>query len=360
MNEHAIVTDPGTPPRPGGARSVRRTGRRGRARSTTPATDGRPPGAPAGRARGAAGPRCDGARVGPPPARPSRATTAAAEPPPTAGRPRRWSGTGSCGSMPARRPVRPRRWRNEATVPGASIWMTRSRSPTSMPSSRVLVETMTQSRASAKASSARRRSSTDSEAWDRNVVTPLGAQTLHRVPRPAAGTRRTPGASRPGAGQRSPSPRWPGSRRSRARRRPGGGQLSDGSPSRQVRRDNLCRAVCRAPSPAASPAAASGLPTVAERPTRWTGRPATRSSRSSTASRCQPRSSPANACTSSTTIARSPVKKARWSTLALTSIASSDSGVVSSMSGRSRRIRFAAALGDIAVPERGCTPQPGV
>jgi hypothetical protein len=41
-----------------------------------------------------------------------------------------------------------------------------------MPSSRVLVETMTQSRASANACSERRRSSVESEAWDRNVVMP--------------------------------------------------------------------------------------------------------------------------------------------------------------------------------------------
>ena len=31
--------------------------------------------------------------------------------------------------VPARRPLRPRRCRNDATVPGASIWITRSRSP---------------------------------------------------------------------------------------------------------------------------------------------------------------------------------------------------------------------------------------
>jgi hypothetical protein len=38
--------------------------------------------------------------------------------------------------------------------PGASTWMTRSRSPTSIPSSNVEVATMTQSRASANAASA--------------------------------------------------------------------------------------------------------------------------------------------------------------------------------------------------------------
>ena len=56
--------------------------------------------------------------------------------------------------MPGRRPVLPIRWRNEATVDGASIWITRSRSPTSIPSSSVLVATITQSRSSANAVSA--------------------------------------------------------------------------------------------------------------------------------------------------------------------------------------------------------------
>ena len=56
--------------------------------------------------------------------------------------------------VPGRRPVRPSRCRNEATVRVDPIWMTRSRSPTSMPSSRVEVATMTVSRASAKAAGA--------------------------------------------------------------------------------------------------------------------------------------------------------------------------------------------------------------
>ncbi len=73
--------------------------------------------------------------------------------------------------LPGRRPVRPMRCRNEATLLGASIWMTRSRSPTSMPSSKVDVETMTQSRASAKACSDLVRSAADSDACERNTVT---------------------------------------------------------------------------------------------------------------------------------------------------------------------------------------------
>ena len=60
--------------------------------------------------------------------------------------------------VPARRPVRPSRCRKEATVRVEPIWMTRSRSPTSMPSSSVEVATITVSRASAKAASERRRS----------------------------------------------------------------------------------------------------------------------------------------------------------------------------------------------------------
>ena len=81
-------------------------------------------------------------------------------------------------------------------VGGSSTWMTRSRSPTSIPSSSVEVATITQSRASANACSARRRSSSDRDAWDRNVVTPVPA-ARRRSPRPAAGSRRTPAASRP-------------------------------------------------------------------------------------------------------------------------------------------------------------------
>jgi transposase-like protein len=49
-----------------------------------------------------------------------------------------------------------------------------------MPSSSVLVATMTQSRDSVNARSARRRSSVDSEARDRNVVTPLALTDLLR------------------------------------------------------------------------------------------------------------------------------------------------------------------------------------
>jgi hypothetical protein len=57
-------------------------------------------------------------------------------------------------------------------VRSALICTTRSRSPTSMPNSSVDVATITQSRASANAASAWRRSSTDNEACERKVVTP--------------------------------------------------------------------------------------------------------------------------------------------------------------------------------------------
>ena len=73
---------------------------------------------------------------------------------------------------PARRPVRPRRCSIDATVDGAPIWMTLSRSPTSIPSSSVDVDTMTQFLASANALSARRRSSRDSDEWETNVSVP--------------------------------------------------------------------------------------------------------------------------------------------------------------------------------------------
>lgn len=72
--------------------------------------------------------------------------------------------TAQLREAPGRRPVRPIRCRKEATVGGPLIWMTRSRSPTSMPSSNVEVATMTQSRASLNARSALRRSSGRSSA----------------------------------------------------------------------------------------------------------------------------------------------------------------------------------------------------
>ena len=59
---------------------------------------------------------------------------------------------------------RPIRCRKDVVLEGAPTCTTRSRSPTSMPSSKVLVATMTQSGSAAKAASAARRSSSESEA----------------------------------------------------------------------------------------------------------------------------------------------------------------------------------------------------
>lgn len=70
-------------------------------------------------------------------------------------------------AVPGRRPVRPSRCSIDATLRVAPSWITRSRSPTSMPSSSVEVETMTQSWEYAKEDSASRRSSNDSEECDR-------------------------------------------------------------------------------------------------------------------------------------------------------------------------------------------------
>ncbi len=286
---------------------ARRSGRRGRARSTIPARAGRRPGVPAGRARAAAGRRCAGVPVGRLPARPSPCPTAEAGL-------LRWSRPSSSVArnrqlrvVPGRRPVRPRRCRNEATVLGASIWMTRSRSPTSMPSSRVQVETMTQSRASAKACSARRRSSTDSEACERNVVTPLGPQALAELlDLPPGVAEHQPLLAR-GAGRRSPSPRSPGSRRSRARSRRAGGALRLSSRRSGRRREPARLSRARALQPGEQ---LFGIADRRGQPDPLHGRPIESVSRSSTASRCQPRSSPAKACTSSTTTARRPAKKA--------------------------------------------------
>lgn len=65
-----------------------------------------------------------------------------------------------------------------------------------------------------------------------------------------------------------------------------------------------------APEPWSQVSRWSGLPTVADNPMRWIGRPVTLASRSRMASRCQPRSSAAKAWTSSTTTARTLPK--RW------------------------------------------------
>ena len=119
-------------------------------------------------------------------------------------------------AVPGRRPVRPIRCRNDETAPGASIWITRSRSPTSMPSSRALVATMTQSRPSANARSACRRSSRPSELCETNVVDPrrpqLGGELLD--PRPAVAEDQPLLA--PVQARRSPWRRCRGGRRSRA------------------------------------------------------------------------------------------------------------------------------------------------
>ena len=148
---------------------------------------------------------------------------------------------------------------------------------------------MTQSRASANAASARRRSSSDSEAWERNVVTPRsrrrGAELLDQRP---AVTEHQPllapvqrGDDRRrvvhGAdvveldvGGRRDAGRPTGA--TTAGRTPGPATLQ---PGQQLRRG------CRRSRTARSAAA---------------GARQSRVSRSSTASRCQPRSSPAKAC----------------------------------------------------------------
>ncbi len=114
-----------------------------------------------------------------------------------------------------------------------------------------------------------------------------------------------------------------------------------------------------APEPCSQSSSSSGLPTVADRPIRWTGRPASRLSRSSTASRCQPRSSPAKACTSSTTTARTSAEELprgrRWRRRA--SPPATRAWSAGCRAGR-RRIAPPGAGGDVAVPERGPAAQP--
>jgi hypothetical protein len=119
---------------------------------------------------------------------------------------------------PARRPLRPMRRRNDATVTGASIWITRSWSPTSSPSSSALVATITQSLPTANASWACRRSSREIELCDTYVSTPSPYSAAGSPP-PRCGCR-IRAASRPGEARRSPSPqRVPIRRGPRAPRR---------------------------------------------------------------------------------------------------------------------------------------------
>ena len=246
--------------------------------------------------------------------------------------------------LPRRRPVRPSRCSNDATVCGAPTWMTRSRSPTSIPSSRVDVETITQSRASANASSARRRSSTASEECETYVSTLSSRSRVARLSTPARVSAKTSRFS----------PRW-----SRGDHRRGIGQGADvvdlnlrqslpaSAPDLPPRRDSRSRPATRSAGPQHC------------RPWRTT-RPAGAGARSTRnpgqqASRCQPRSSPANAWISSTTTARMLASSTRGSTTADTSMDSRDSGVVKSMSGCSQPV----AAGPTASCRRAGSPPSG-
>ena len=171
-----------------------------------------------------------------------------------------------------------------------------------MPSSRALVATMTQSRPSANARSACRRSSRPSELCETNVATPprpqLGGELLD--PRPAVAEDQPLLAPVQGRDDRG-----------------GVVQAADvvehdlGLPARGPPGDGS-RAAADRSRPRASASSSSSLPTVAERPIRWRSRPASRPIRWSSASRCQPRSSRAKAWTSSTTTARTPANSRSW------------------------------------------------
>ena len=151
------------------------------------------------------------------------------------------------------------RCRNELTVSGASAWSTRSRSPTSMPSSSVEVQTMQASVPWWKRSSASWRSSRETALWCTNTVVParrMCSATASVVERdwqknrlfcPSAIRRRV-------ARQRATGP---GRCTTRICRRAG----------RLRRVDDASRSLRRALSHSRM---ASGLPTVALRPTRWT------------------------------------------------------------------------------------------
>ncbi len=227
---------------------------------------------------------------------------------------------------PVRRPVRPIRCRNDETLDGESIWTTRSRSPTSTPNSSVDVATMTQFLSSEKAASACRRSDKLREAWLTKVRISwvrsmlLSCSALLRESQKTS--RFSPRCRRAiTVAAFSSEPTW----------------------SMVTSASVLTLAL---PTTALFPVGANqvsssfGLLTVAERPMRCSGRSKYWSSRCSTDRRCQPRSSPAKACSSSTITACRLPNHAGRSTLAEISMASTDSGVVRRMSGASLSARF--------------------
>ena len=177
---------------------------------------------------------------------------------------------------------------------GLSIWITRSRSPTSMPSSSTLVATITQSSAVGEgvlglpslllAQRAVRDEGRDAQ------LPQLGAKFFR---------------SGPAVHEDQPllAAVQPGDDDGRVLQRADVVQLDLG-----LRRCRPPRAGTRRGPPAHEPASqsmsSSGFPTVADSPIRCSSRPASRVMRSRTDSRCQPRSSPAKAWISSTITAR--------------------------------------------------------
>ena len=169
------------------------------------------------------------------------------------------------------------------------------------------------------------------------------------------GTRRRPAASPRGAATRRPSPRSPPSRRSRAAPRVRGAVAAASSDTSRSSRSPA--------SPGTSPPCSQrpiscGLPTVAESPIRWIGRPANRSTRASTPSRCHPRSEAANACSSSTTTARSAGEEP------VVVDAARDEHRLERLGRGQQDVRrlgedaLAGGVADVAVPEPDATTQP--
>ncbi len=188
---------------------------------------------------------------------------------------------------------------------------------------------MTQSRASAKACSDSRRSAADSDEWETKVV----------IPRPRSIVPSSSASRRESTNTRRFSPECSAAMTFAAfSTLPTESTVISGTTVPPATAGAITRPGDVRP-PCNQPSSSSGLPTVADIPTRCSFRPSNDSSRASTASRCQPRSSPAKAWTSSTTTACTPPSTSAASTLSDTSIDSSDSGVVSRTSGRSRLMR---------------------
>ena len=225
-------------------------------------------------------------------------------------------------------PARPTRCRPRATDFGDSTWMTRSTAPMSIPSSSDEVATRQGISPFLSSSSTSTRCSRASEPWCARAIS-FSASSLRRRARRSASRRlltktivercSCTSSSRAGWIEGQMEPPSPGSRMSSR------GTTTRRSSSLRVPASTSSIGL---PPETKRPISSSGR-WVADRPTRCTGSPTSRSSRSRLSARCAPRLEPATACTSSTITTWTPPSVSRARDV---SMRKSDSGVVIRMS----------------------------